>query len=199
MSCVDICEFSGCTNLAGKYGFCGVHETNGSNTMSNKPMPEKLTNNELADRLKELTIAAIKGKWDEFCMEVPPNYARDFDFVMTEAVKRLRAIESSPVAVVINNNQPGWTAIIETQPNVTLDIGTKIYAAAPSPEPASGELERLQSKVEELEQQVCDECSPDDYGWNYNAVEGRVPCVCITESGAYQELLVRVKEQEGGE
>jgi hypothetical protein len=59
-----------------------------------------------------------------------------------------------------------------------------------------GELARLEARVEELEQQVCDECSPDDYGWNYNAVEGRVPCVCITESGAYQELLARVKEQE---
>ena len=49
-------------------------------------------------------------------------------------------------------------------------------------------LQSAADRIEELQQQVCDECSPDDYGWNYNAVEGRVPCVCIIESGAYQEL-----------
>ena len=43
-------------------------------------------------------------------------------------------------------------------------------------------------RIAELEQQVCDQCSPDDYGWNYNAEEGRVPCVCIIESEAYAEL-----------
>lgn len=32
-----------------------------------------------------------------------------------------------PIAVVINNNQPGWTNIIETEPHVTLGIGTKLY------------------------------------------------------------------------
>ena len=46
----------------------------------------------------------------------------------------------------------------------------------------------LEAEVGEISQNVCDECSPEDYGWNYNAVEGRVPCVCIAESGAYQEL-----------
>lgn len=58
------------------------------------------------------------------------------------------------------------------------------------------EIETLRERARELERQVCDQCSPDDYGWNYNAVEGRIPCVCITESGAYQELeatLARVK------
>lgn len=31
------------------------------------------------------------------------------------------------IATVINNNQPGWTNIIETEPGVTLDVGTKLY------------------------------------------------------------------------
>lgn len=35
-----------------------------------------------------------------------------------------------PIAKVIDNNQPGWTSIIETAPNVTLDIGTNLYDKA---------------------------------------------------------------------
>lgn len=35
-----------------------------------------------------------------------------------------------PIATLINNNQPGWTNIIETAPNVTIDVGTKLYAPA---------------------------------------------------------------------
>lgn len=31
------------------------------------------------------------------------------------------------IATIINNNQPGWTNIIETSPNVTLDVGTELY------------------------------------------------------------------------
>lgn len=34
-----------------------------------------------------------------------------------------------PIAIVINNNQPGWTNIIETAPNVTLPIGTELFLA----------------------------------------------------------------------
>jgi hypothetical protein len=45
----------------------------------------------------------------------------------------------NPIATVINNNQPGWTNIIETAPNVTLEIGTKLYLAA-APAPALGSL-----------------------------------------------------------
>ena len=56
------------------------------------------------------------------------------------------------------------------------------------------EIKELEAENEQLSQQICDECSPDDYGWNYNAVEGRVPCVCITESGAYQKLEVEKVE-----
>ena len=31
-----------------------------------------------------------------------------------------------PVATLINNNQPGWTNIIETAPNVTIDVGRRL-------------------------------------------------------------------------
>lgn len=34
-----------------------------------------------------------------------------------------------PIAKVINNNQIGWKNIIETEPNVTLDIGEELYTA----------------------------------------------------------------------
>lgn len=34
---------------------------------------------------------------------------------------------AAPIAKVINNNQPGWTNIIETDPNVTLSVGTKLF------------------------------------------------------------------------
>lgn len=30
-------------------------------------------------------------------------------------------------ATVTNNNTPHWTVIVETKPNVTLDLGTKLY------------------------------------------------------------------------
>lgn len=33
-----------------------------------------------------------------------------------------------PIARVINNNQPGWTNIVETAPNVTLDVGAPLYS-----------------------------------------------------------------------
>lgn len=32
---------------------------------------------------------------------------------------------------VIDNNQPGWTNIIETAPNVTLPVGTELVLADP--------------------------------------------------------------------
>jgi len=35
------------------------------------------------------------------------------------------------IATVVNNNQPGWQNTIETEPNVTLPIGTKLYLAEP--------------------------------------------------------------------
>jgi hypothetical protein len=44
-----------------------------------------------------------------------------------EFIENFAAVE--PIATLINNNQPGWTNIIETAPNVTIDVGTKLYAA----------------------------------------------------------------------
>ena len=34
-----------------------------------------------------------------------------------------------PVGKLINNNQPGRVNLIETEPNVTIDVGTPIYIA----------------------------------------------------------------------
>lgn len=50
-----------------------------------------------------------------------------------------------PVAKVINNNQPGWTNIIETKPNVTLLVGIELYTKA--------QIERLinEARRDELE------------------------------------------------
>ena len=31
-----------------------------------------------------------------------------------------------PIATLINNNQPGWVNLIETAPNVTIDVGSKL-------------------------------------------------------------------------
>lgn len=38
-----------------------------------------------------------------------------------------------PIATVIaiNSNQPGWASIVETEPNITLDLGTILYLAEP--------------------------------------------------------------------
>jgi hypothetical protein len=36
-----------------------------------------------------------------------------------------------PIATVVNNNQPGWLNIVETEPNVTLSVGTKLYLDEP--------------------------------------------------------------------
>lgn len=36
-------------------------------------------------------------------------------------------LPQEPAATVKNNNTPHWTVIVETKPNVTLDLGTKLY------------------------------------------------------------------------
>ena len=56
--------------------------------------------------------------------------------------------------------------------------------------------EQLKVERDELQQNVCGDCLEykDDgtprtsYGWNENAVEGQIPCGCISESGPYQVL-----------
>lgn len=32
-----------------------------------------------------------------------------------------------PIATLVNNSQPGWTNIIETEPNVTISVGEKLW------------------------------------------------------------------------
>jgi len=49
------------------------------------------------------------------------------------------------IAKVISNNQPGWTNIIETDPHVTLDIGTCLYLKEDE-KPANG-IEKLVSDM----------------------------------------------------
>ena len=59
-------------------------------------------------------------------------------------------------------------------------------------------LKAVEQENEGLSQNICDECEPgENYGWKFNAVEGRHPCTCIEESGAYQELASRLKAVEG--
>lgn len=52
---------------------------------------------------------------------------------LSEMDDRIAAIEAfpavEPIATLINNNQPGWTNIIETAPSVTIDVGTALYVA----------------------------------------------------------------------
>jgi hypothetical protein len=52
------------------------------------------------------------------------GWAHDMDGEIEDV---LTSSATAPIATVINNNQPGWTAIIETEPHVTLDVGTKLY------------------------------------------------------------------------
>lgn len=57
--------------------------------------------------------------------------------ILGELEERIDFIEQfpaaiEPIATLINNNQPGWTNIIETAPNVTIDVGTMLYAPARS-------------------------------------------------------------------
>ena len=42
-------------------------------------------------------------------------------------IEQFPAVE--PIATLINNNQPGWVNLIETAPNVTIDVGTQVYVA----------------------------------------------------------------------
>lgn len=61
-----------------------------------KVVPVEPTNEQLADRLVELVRAGIDRNWSEYTMRVPVDFRHDFDVVMTEAGKRLRAIAAAP-------------------------------------------------------------------------------------------------------
>jgi hypothetical protein len=42
-------------------------------------------------------------------------------------IEQFPAVE--PIGKLVNNNQPGWLNIIETAPNVTIDVGTPVFVA----------------------------------------------------------------------
>jgi len=56
------------------------------------------------------------------------------------------------------------------------------------------EINKYKIENEELVQRVCDECDGD--GWCENRVEGRYPCVCVTETEPYQLLQASLAEKE---
>lgn len=58
-------------------------------------------------------------------MAIKPLHLRVQDLLAQLA--EVRGGEQDHIAVVINNNQPGWTNIVETAPNITLDVGTKLF------------------------------------------------------------------------
>lgn len=73
-----------------------------------------------------------------------------------QLVETVRAVLSAvrngvkPVAVVVNNNQPGAQHIIETAPNATLDVGMALYAAPlPESRTLSGETPRTDAAEKE--------------------------------------------------
>jgi hypothetical protein len=51
------------------------------------------------------------------------------------------------------------------------------------------ERDEFKQKFEEVSQQVCDECSPENYGWVFNRVEGRGACTCMIEAEPFQILV----------
>ncbi len=61
-------------------------------------------------------------------------------------------IKEEPIAVVVNNNQDGWKNIVETKPNVTLNIGTELFL-----HPAKKEEEKKKTLWELLSAPISDE------------------------------------------
>jgi hypothetical protein len=83
-------------------------------------------------------LAHFRKQRDEFfekhaTQEGQPSrkFTVDFDDELDQLDQRIALIESfpavEPVATLVNNNQVGTLNIIETAPNVTIDIGTKLY------------------------------------------------------------------------
>lgn len=62
------------------------------------------------------------GTWEAGTPE--EEYLSDLE-ERIDLIEQFPGIE--PVAKLINNNQPGWTNIIETAPNVTIDVGMPVY------------------------------------------------------------------------
>ena len=77
-------------------------------------------------------------------MTEPSQCALEQRMTPKQLIETVRGVLSAvrhgpgPVAVVVNNNQPGTQYIVETAPNVTLDVGTALYVAPLSERGASG-------------------------------------------------------------
>lgn len=55
-------------------------------------------------------------------------------------------------------------------------------------------IKKLATENEQLAQNVCDECSPDNYGWVFNRVEGKAACGCMIEAEPFQILLKALED-----
>ena len=63
-----------------------------------------------------------------------------------------------------------------------------------------GELHGAGTDVPGLEQRICDECDPDNYGWIFNRVGGKAACGCMTEAEPFQilrEALEQIADPNG--
>lgn len=74
-----------------------------------------------------------------------------------------------------------WDEIIDQCKQGLEDVG---YSQSPAEL-----ISRIINERDELTQQVCDECSPDNYGWVFNSVEIRGACTCMIEAEPFQILL----------
>jgi hypothetical protein len=72
---------------------------------------------------------------------------RTKDVLQIRAAIQSEHLSEEPIGIVINNNQPGWTNIIETKPNVTLEVGTKLYALTAQKPSAAVDLEALKNTI----------------------------------------------------
>lgn len=50
-------------------------------------------------------------------------------------------------------------------------------------------IKKLAAENEELNQNTCSECGPENYGWIFNRVEGKAACGCMIEAEPFQILL----------
>lgn len=101
---------------------------------------ELLTNHALSLAAQLADLAEVEKEYDKVklvversglepapasTMAIKPLHLRVQDLLAQLA--EVRGGEQDHIAVVINNNQPGWTNIVETAPNITLDVGTKLF------------------------------------------------------------------------
>lgn len=101
--------------------------------------PEDNTMTDLISRTA--LLATLRKERDDYLAE---HFAQDSETGTWEAnnaqeehlcdlEERIDAIEQfpgvKPIATLVNNNQAGWINLIETAPNVTIHVGTKLYCA----------------------------------------------------------------------